>query len=170
MTRVRILHAHVRACYTFCRCVTAKGFVLTDRHTVCWRYLSACLYCGLLIYRSNGSVIIGASRFFKLSTFFRPRLLKKGQFRSYKPQDSATEGRGDPSQLFKSWDCLTSKFQLDLHQYLPYWMRLSSVSDVLLRLQTNVVQSFNLAVCRRLEGNRPVLSQDVYLQDNTNRR
>jgi len=33
MIRLHILHAHVRACYTFCRCITANGILLTNRHT-----------------------------------------------------------------------------------------------------------------------------------------
>jgi hypothetical protein len=58
MIRVHILHAHVRACYTFCRRVTARGIVLTDRQTVCWLYLSVCRYFCILVWPCTSQIAL----------------------------------------------------------------------------------------------------------------
>jgi hypothetical protein len=176
--RVHILHAHVRACYTFRRPITARGFVLTDRHTVCWRYLSVCRYFCILVSSCTSQIALSLLVPVVSSScqHSSAHIYWKGRFRSHKIQDSVTEER--PVSTPKSWDChfeIPVGFTPVLYLYEP-----TAATGRHLRLQNTLLnvsalrirrpfEATNMCVPRRrLEGDRPV-ARRVLTQDNTNR-
>ena len=181
MIRLYILHADVHACYTFCRCVTANGFVLTDRHTHTHRMLTVPEWLSIFPVQVKLPCNYLCQPFLRTVKILPFTFIEKGDSETIKYKTVPL--KSGPSQL-SSPETVTSKFQFDSHQYficryrqlqntilgsrVQHWILLPSEPDVLLRLQTKEVQSPNLA-CRRLEGYRPV-ARRVLTRDDTNRR
>ena len=134
MIRVHILHAHVRACYTFYRHVTARGFELTDRHTISdgtWAPVDISVFW-------SGIVPVKLLCNYWCQSFLQAVNILPLTFIEKAIRYETVPLNSDPSQLL-SPETVTSKFQLYLHQHficrnrqqpqdttlgyrIPYWM------------------------------------------------
>ena len=152
---VHILHAYVRACYTFCRRVTRLEVLYWRTDTQCADGTRAPVDISVFWSRPVPVKLLchcWCQSFLQAVKILPLTFIENGNSEAIKYKTVSM--KSNPSQL-PNPETVTSKFRLDLHRSficsnrqqpqdailgsrVRYWVMLPSESDVLLRLQTNV--------------------------------